>query len=385
LGQHAVRTVNARSAPTRRRAGDAGLGQDVTAIASYPLVDPRACAIVAVLGFLGALLHPLFSYGILVCCSLAAAYSVANGDRRRWRDLPERSEAWGLLRLGVAAFLAGCWPLIVLTLSLPREADGQRATAGASRDGLMGVVHAQAPEGQGWEFGDFGGNGAPLAPPPKTGHEAELEAEEYADFEDRYRREEQLYVDHEEETGNDEPTETPATAAGPGEGTFVEWSPPSPSAAPATDSGRPKPSGATGWGRPPKPTDAEPAAPAAASAVPRSLGLLVGFAVIWQVFYTPLALMVALTTRSVAHTFNPGDGLHVVRRMGPAFGGAFAVYGVLLAVRWVLGAIVPPATPAGSLAGAIADAYVCLAVGCALGRAAWKKPPELELARSRAR
>jgi hypothetical protein len=93
-------------------------------------------------------------------------------------------------------------------------------------------------------------------------------------------------------------------------------------------------------------------------------------ALAWRLAYTPLALAVALTTQSVVHTFNPGDGLSLARRMGRPLAAAFLVYAVLLAVRFVVGQALDAATTAGAVALALVDAYACLAVGCALGRAA---------------
>jgi hypothetical protein len=321
---------------------------------------------VAVLGLVAGLVHPLAASAVLVCGALAAACSAAEAGGGRRRDRREASEVWHVARLGLAVFLAGGWPLVLLALSAP--IGGEPARSASADPGFLAVARADEPEGAGWEFGDFGASAAHLAPPPKAGREAEEEAAEYAEFEARYVREESLYADHEEETGDD----GAASASVAPTAAFVDASPATPPAADATGAPR------TTSGRAPE-AARERAAAAGAGGASRVLIALGRLAVLWQLLYTPLAIAVALTTRSAVHAFNPGDGFELARRMGGALGASFGVYVGLLLVLWLLGAALPPTTVAASVGRAVADAYACLAVGCALGRAVGRKAPELAL------
>jgi hypothetical protein len=313
--------------------------------------------VLAALGFFARFLHPLLAQAILVCGSLFAAYAVANGDRESWRpDLTNASELASLVRLGVAVFVAGAWPLLVVSFcSAPLSIRVSAAAVGPDPGASLAVVRADELEKRGFEFGDFGGDGRTLAPPPKTGVAAEAEAREYAEFEAAYVREEMLYADHEEEGGDEPVSAAPATSTAGA--AFVD------PAAAATTPGDARPSRAGS-------TPPTAAVETQAAAVAAGSSLVLILALVWRLAYTPLALVVALTTNSVVHTFNPGDGVSLARRMGRPLAAALLVYAAVLAVRFLVGQVLDTGTTAGGVAVALVDAYACLAVGCALGCAA---------------
>jgi hypothetical protein len=110
-------------------------------------------------------------------------------------------------------------------------------------------------------------------------------------------------------------------------------------------------------------------------------GLLALFALtlVWKILYTPVALTVAALTRSFWQTLNPVLGVETIFRMGRTYWQAAAIYTAIAAVQWGLGLALGLIPIAGGLVGSFVDAYACLAIGCTLGLAVYKKAPELGL------
>jgi hypothetical protein len=110
-------------------------------------------------------------------------------------------------------------------------------------------------------------------------------------------------------------------------------------------------------------------------------GLLALFAlaVVWKIVYTPVALTVAALTRSFWQTLNPVLGIETIARMGRTYWQAAGIYTVIAGVQWGLGLALGLIPIAGGLVGSFVDAYACLAIGCTLGLAVYKKAPELGL------
>ena len=102
-------------------------------------------------------------------------------------------------------------------------------------------------------------------------------------------------------------------------------------------------------------------------------------AILWKIFYSPVALVAAAISRGFFATLNPLAGIGAISRMGGTYWSAMAVYtGIALVETLLVGALglIPIA---GRFLAAFVQSYSYLAIGCLLGLAVFKKAPELGL------
>jgi hypothetical protein len=105
--------------------------------------------------------------------------------------------------------------------------------------------------------------------------------------------------------------------------------------------------------------------------------LLVIPAIIWKIVYTPVSLTVGALSRSVLSILNPMIALDTIKRMGVVYWQAMLIYTVLAFGQWFVNFLLSFIPYLGAVAASFVDAYVYLAIGCALGLAVFKKAPEL--------
>lgn len=110
---------------------------------------------------------------------------------------------------------------------------------------------------------------------------------------------------------------------------------------------------------------------------PLLAGGLFALALLWYVFYAPIALTVAAISRSFLTTLNPLVGIDSISKMGSVYWQAMAIYAALTLAKWVLGLLLSAIPFAGTLLKAFVDSYAFLAIGCTLGLAVFKRSPEL--------
>jgi hypothetical protein len=108
------------------------------------------------------------------------------------------------------------------------------------------------------------------------------------------------------------------------------------------------------------------------------LGALV-LALLWKIFYSPIALSVAAISGSALSTLNPVRGIDCIQTMGSVYWQAMAIYTGLALVQWILGLGLGFIPLLGSVAKGFVDAYALLCIGCTMGLAVFKKAPELGL------
>jgi hypothetical protein len=344
----------------------------VGTIAAYALGDARSCAVLALASWVLGLVHPALAEALLLASAFGAASRVASGHLGAYRpDLHDVSEVGGSLGFGLAALLAGSGPLLALGVFLPAAGASSRAGGavtlgrGAVAEHERGIVHAQDAPAETWEFGDFGVDGRAGQSPPKTGAEAEQEALAFAEFEEGYAARERLLEDPEE--GDDEYVadglESAASAPAVPVAALAVPSEPAPASAPAAS---PRPRARIAAKPGPVAAEAGPVVPL------RALWLA---ALVWSFVYTPVALGVAVGSRSVVRTLDPIAGLQTIAEGGARYAAALGLACVVLVVRFLLGASVGPAPFVGGLVRAVLGAYALLAVGCTLGFALAPPPP----------
>jgi hypothetical protein len=119
--------------------------------------------------------------------------------------------------------------------------------------------------------------------------------------------------------------------------------------------------------------------PPSAGAVGSALMALVilPFALLWWLLYTPIALIAAAISQSFFATLNPVTGIDAIRRMGSIYWEAWLVYTGIAIVGGIGGAIVGMVPLLGSFLAAFVQAYVFLCIGCLLGFAVFKRAKEL--------
>lgn len=119
-----------------------------------------------------------------------------------------------------------------------------------------------------------------------------------------------------------------------------------------------------------------PEGSSAASALPFVL-LVLAFA--WKVVYSPVALTIAAISRSLLQTLNPLMGIGAIVRMGAVYWHAMAIYTAIVGAQYLLALLLGFVPVLGSLVKAFVDAYACLAIGCTLGLAVFKRAAVLGL------
>ena len=102
-------------------------------------------------------------------------------------------------------------------------------------------------------------------------------------------------------------------------------------------------------------------------------------ALLWKLVYSPIALVAGGISQSFVKTLNPLVGLDAIRRMGPTYWTAMALYTAFALVEFVIGAVLGFVPFAGGFLRAFVQSYSYLAIGCLLGLAVFKKAPELGL------
>ncbi len=118
---------------------------------------------------------------------------------------------------------------------------------------------------------------------------------------------------------------------------------------------------------------------AADSGTPLWVGGLYVLAFLWQLFYMPMALIVAAISRGFFKTLNPIIGVEAIAKMGGAYWFAALLYSLLTLVQALLEGVLSAIPIAGSLVASFTAAYVSLTTGCALGLAVFKRARELDL------
>jgi hypothetical protein len=287
-------------------------------IVSYPLRDPMAYVMLAVVTWiftaLGSLavLHGkmaaiLLSQGILMAYCFTALSRVSSGNMKDYMpDIGDVTDLARSLRLGATALIAGSGPLFLVVLLIPGLA-------------LFGGMGKSAPE----------------EPPPAMPGTMMSGTSEMAD----------PAPGGEEEEGLADPSEEPAGESGrAGEA--------------ASRPGTP-----------------------ALGMIGLALGALIlgGLALLWKIIYTPVALTVAGLSRSSLSTLNPVVAFDTIKRMGGVYWQAMGIYTVVALTQWVMGFTMSFIPILGGLVQAFVDAYAYLVIGCTLGLAVFKKAPELGL------
>lgn len=295
--------------------------EELGTILSYPMRDPLAWALLAIITWVfavlgnfsimhGKMVAVLFSQGLLMAYCFTALSRVSGGNMKDFMpDIGEIGDLVRSLKLGVSALVAGSGPLLVMVLLIP----------GLALFGGLGQMTGEEAEAQ---------PAAPiLAEAVPAGDEGAPVTEE----------------DVEAVAGEDGEAE----------------------AAPA--------------GAPAGMTSAEAAAGLKLLGIAVWVLFLGGLALVWKVVYTPVALTVAGLSRSALSTLNPVVGIDTIKRMGGVYWQAMAIYTVVAAVQWVTGVALGFIPLAGGLARSFVDAYAYLVIGCTLGLAVFKKAPELGL------
>ena len=118
---------------------------------------------------------------------------------------------------------------------------------------------------------------------------------------------------------------------------------------------------------------------AAEPLVPAWVIVAFALALLWKLVYSPIALVAGGISQSFAKTLNPLVGLDAIRRMGPTYWTAMALYTAFAVVEFVLGVALGFVPFAGGFLRAFVQSYSYLAIGCLLGLAVFKKAPELGL------
>ena len=113
--------------------------------------------------------------------------------------------------------------------------------------------------------------------------------------------------------------------------------------------------------------------------VPGWVFLAYALAIVWKIFYSPVALVAAAISRGFLATLNPVAGIGAITSMGATYWSAMGVYTAIAVVEFVLVAALGMIPLAGKFLGAFVQSYTYLAVGCLLGLAVFKKAPELGL------
>ena len=112
--------------------------------------------------------------------------------------------------------------------------------------------------------------------------------------------------------------------------------------------------------------------------------LVLLFAFLWKVVYSPVALIVAVMTQSAGafssfiQTLNPLVGIGAIVRMGSVYWQALLIYCMIAIPQLLIGGVLG-LIPFGGFFRAFVDGYAMLCIGCALGLAVFKKAPELGL------
>jgi hypothetical protein len=289
-------------------------------IVSYPLKDPMAYVMLAVVTWIftalgslavlhGKMAAVLLSQGILMAYCFTALSRVSSGNLKDYMpDIGDVTDLIRSLRLGATALIAGSGPLFLIVLLIPGLA-------------LFGGMGQSAPEEvpQMDTSTMMGGGPPPVAPPAEEGDEGPAAADDEE-------------VGEVGESGGS--GARPVRRSGPGLGT-----------------------------------------------IGLALGALVlgGLALLWKIIYTPVALTVAGLSRSSLSTLNPVVGFDTIKRMGGVYWQAMGIYTVVAIIQWVIGFIMSFIPLLGGLVQAFVDAYAYLVTGCTLGLAVFKKAPELGL------
>jgi hypothetical protein len=113
--------------------------------------------------------------------------------------------------------------------------------------------------------------------------------------------------------------------------------------------------------------------------------ILIVVGLVWNVVYTPIALIVAAISRtagpisSLVQTLNPLVGVGAILRMGSTYWQALGLFLALAIPQAILGFALSYVPFVGGLVTAFVDGYASLAIGFALGLAVFKKGDELGL------
>jgi hypothetical protein len=320
-----VAEQEAKEAKARMRARP--LMDELGTVFAYPLSDKVAFLLLAVfvgvfsvaasLAAFGAGLAILLSQGLLYAYAFTAINRVSAGDLKSF--MPEVGDVSDLvqpLRVAVAALLISTGPLLLLVFRYaPSEVFGATGIASIVLTGQPRPRPSPSPS---------------LSPE----HQALLEKPAAADA----------------------ASGEPAAEEGGGEES-------EPGAAGARDSSEAK----------------ARTAPPDAPGTPGWVFAAYLLAILWKIFYSPVALVAAAISRGFFATLNPLAGIGAISRMGSTYWSAMAVYtGIALVETLLVGALglVPIA---GRFLAAFVQSYTYLAIGCLLGLAVFKKAPELGL------
>ena len=311
-----------------QRAAQRGRGmlEELPVILGYPLSDPVAYAllsiVVCVFGLasrvaaFGGGYAVLFTQGLLMAYSFTALNRVSSGRMQGF--IPEIGDITDLarpLRLGFAALLISSGPMLVLLFVYPDVLVDLVPQMKRTSTALLPVAHAQETEQA-----------------PRTEGEADGEAQSPEGL-----AEEGLTPEQIEE-------ERKLLAA---------------------EKAR---------------EEAEERVYEAARKRRRALALaLFVVAGLWQLVYSPIALIVAGISQGFFQTLNPVVGVGAILKMEQTYWHAAAIYTVLALVRWGLALALSLIPFVGAVLQAFVDSYAWLAIGCALGLAVFKKAPELGL------
>lgn len=113
--------------------------------------------------------------------------------------------------------------------------------------------------------------------------------------------------------------------------------------------------------------------------VPVWVILAFALTLLWNLVYSPIALVAAAISSSFVATLNPVAGLVAIRRMGSTYWTAMAVYTGIAVAEAVVAGVFGLIPLAGKLINGFVQSYTFLAIGCLLGLAVFKKAPELGL------
>jgi hypothetical protein len=303
-----------------------GLFDEIRTIITYPLSDPLAYVLLAIIvwifymgskvAIVGGGYGILFSNGLMMAYAFHAVDRASNGHLKGF--MPEISDISELvlpLRMGLFAMISSTWPLIVVMLISPA---------------IMGMNLLR--------FSDFS------------------------------LREPVVYAQGE--------TAPPAETPQPGAGETPTYATPLAAEETRIDVHEAR-----------SESDAPRSMGSAAELAARGLGVLalLILALLWKVAYSPAALTVAAVARtagffsSMIQTLNPLVGIGVIVRMGSIYWQALAIYTVITIARFVAMALFGWIPILGSLIQTFVDTYAWLSIGCTLGLAIFKRARELGL------
>ncbi len=141
----------------------------------------------------------------------------------------------------------------------------------------------------------------------------------------------------------------------------------------------PEPGDAEAEAEQPAPAPSEPAPPEPSGPAGAVRWAAFLAALLWALAYGPVALTVAVVSRSVLQTLNPVLGVATILRMGSTYWQAATIYSAIALAAGTAAVLLGLVPLVGWALRPFVDAYAYLMVGCLLGLAIDKRARELDL------